>query len=297
MANIITTKKKFLIDRPEHRYGFSCNDTRVRVVDSETGEVIFEDKNKIIFPGSCFTARSHFDFGSAGYADVVPSYNTLMGLEGLSSDNPAAGQIVTEKAFLFCVGTDGCGPEAAQRYPVDYTKAMLPRDLVTDISLGYMIPFKFRTTNNDLSGAERDKYFGKRIENLSNTAAKCYAYYFKTFESDPKLIREFTDNTTITADTNLYYSTKTAEAQCYVELRLKITKDDFREYFSATVGINEAKWNSLSLCTGWKTTYTDKSGVEWPCYQNIRPMTKLHIPNESLIDTSKEYDIIYHIYY
>ena len=295
MSNIITTKKKFLIDKSESRYGFSCNDTKIYVVDPETGETIFTGHNKIIFPGSCFTARNHFDFGTAGYADVVPSYNTLMGLEGALSEEAPAG--MSEKVYLFCIGTDGCGPEAAQRYPVDYTKAMLPRDLVTDISLGYMIPFKFRTTNNDLNASERDKYFGRREENLDSSASKRIAYYFKEFETTPKLVREFTDGTSITSETNLYYSSKSTEAQCYVELRLKISKDDFREYFAATVGGNEAKWNSVSLCTGWKTTYTDKTGAEWPCYQNIRPLTKLHIPNESLIDTSKEYDIIYHIYY
>lgn len=295
MSDIITTKKKLLIDSAETQYGFSCNDTKIWVVDHETGETIFEGRNKVIFQGSCFTARSHFDFGTAGYADVVPSYNTMMGLEGNIVEQAPAG--ASEKVYLFCVGTDGCGPEAAQRYPVDYTKIMLPRDLVTDVSLGYMIPFKFRTTNNDLNASERNKYFGRREEQLQASSSKRIAYYFKEFESDPKLVREYVDSTTITADTNLYYSTKTTEAQCYVEMRLKISKDDFREYFAATVGGNEAKWNSVSLCTAWKSKYTDKTGTEWPCYQNIRPLTKLHIPNESLIDTSKEFDIIYHIYY
>lgn len=295
MSDIITTKKKFLIDRSESKYGFSCNNTWIVVKDNDTGEVIFEGGNKVIFPGSCFTARNHFDFGTAGYSDVVPSYNSLMNLDGAVIENAPAG--TSEKVYLFCIGTDGCGPESAQRYPVDYTKAMLPRDLVTDVSLGYMIPFKFRTTNNDLTALERSKYFGRREEQLDASSSKRIAYYFKEFETTPKLIREYTDGTTITSETNLYYSTKSTDAQCYVELKLKIAKDDFREYFAATVGGNEAKWNSVSLCTGWKTKYIDKTGAEWPCYQNIRPLTKLHIPNESLIDTSKEFDITYHIYY
>jgi hypothetical protein len=172
---------------------------------------------------------------------------------------------------------------------------MLPKDLVDDPTLGYMIPFRYQGPGNDLSSTLRQKYFGKRDEVLDGVTWS--AYYFKTFETSPVLYRKFTDDTVITKDTDIYHSTKSDEAQCYVELRLKITKEDFRDYFQHTIGLNEARWNSLSLCTAWPSTFTDSDGKQYTTYYRITPLTKLHIPNESLLDTSKEYDIIYHIYY
>ena len=75
-------------------------------------------------------------------------------------------------------------------------------------------------------------------------------------------------------------------------MSLRITKEDFRDYFKATTGINDAKVNSLSLCTAW---YTEDGGYKY--YQDIRPFTQLNIPNESLIDLTKGIDITYHIYF
>ena len=76
-------------------------------------------------------------------------------------------------------------------------------------------------------------------------------------------------------------------------MMLQVTKEDFRDYFSAVTGINDARINSISLLTAWYTT--DASGYKW--YQDIIPMTQLNIPNEPLIDLTKGIDITYHIYY
>ena len=75
-------------------------------------------------------------------------------------------------------------------------------------------------------------------------------------------------------------------------MQLKITKEDCRDYFIATTGINDARINSISLLTAWKKTI---DGYDY--YQDIRPLTELHFPNEPLIDMTKGLDIIYQIYY
>ena len=100
----------------------------------------------------------------------------------------------------------------------------------------------------------------------------------------------FTDGTII--DANLYDSQNETDAETFVEMNLRITKDDFRDYFRATTSINDAKINSISLLTAW---YNESSGYRW--YQDITPMTQLNIPNEPLIDLTKGIDITYHIYF
>ena len=73
---------------------------------------------------------------------------------------------------------------------------------------------------------------------------------------------------------------------------LRITKDDFRDYFRATSSINDARINSISILTAW---YISGAGYKW--YQDIIPLTQLNIPNEALIDLTKGIDITYHIYF
>ena len=80
--------------------------------------------------------------------------------------------------------------------------------------------------------------------------------------------------------------------ETFVEINLKITEEECREYFINTVGINEARINTISLCTAWKK---EINGKEY--YQDIRPLTKYNMPNEQLIELSKGLDIVYQIYY
>ena len=100
----------------------------------------------------------------------------------------------------------------------------------------------------------------------------------------------YTDGTII--DSTLYDSQNTSDAETFVEFMLRITKDDFRDYFRATSSINDARINSISILTAW---YNENSGYRW--YQDIIPLTQLNIPNEALIDLTKGIDITYHIYF
>ena len=148
----------------------------------------------------------------------------------------------------------------------------------------------------DKDTAFRSKYFGRRLETIGTTGATYIAYYFKKFETSPVLVRQYADGTTITKESDIYHSSKTDEAQCYIQLKLRITNEDCRDYFAQTIGANAARWNTLSLCTGIPATYTS-NGVTYNYYKNITPFAKLNIGNENLIDASKQYDISYQLYY
>lgn len=252
-----------------HKYG----DTEISVVNHETGEVIWRGHNKIILPGAGFTARSHFDLPRN---EVTPSYNTALGLENTVIETPDS----LEKVFLFCVGTDGCGRENSDVYDVNYAKWIMPESLV---------PFRYVPQNEDLDITLREKYFGRVL--VGNRVA----YYFKAFENTPEFVQQYIDGTPISS--NIYESEKTEEVESYVDIRLAVTKEDCRDWFIQGSSINDARINTISLCTAWAKYFEISTGEQVVYYQDIRPLTKLNIPNEALIDLTKGMDIIYHIYY
>jgi hypothetical protein len=127
-------------------------------------------------------------------------------------------------------------------------------------------------------------YYGRKVIGTR------VAYYFKAFESDPTWIQQYIDGTAI--DNTVYDNGNKMEIESFVELKLKVTKADCRDYFKQTTGINDARINTMSLLTCWAK---DFNGVKY--YQDIRPLTRLNIPNEALIDPTKGIDIIYQLYY
>lgn len=260
--------------------------TSIDIKNPETGEYIFKGlRNKVIIPGSGLIARKLFDLSDN---EVTPSYNEAL-VAGMytpattaapTTKSPGTNATVdNHKILLFCVGIDGCGDQNSQVYPVDYKKWIAPSDL---------IPFRYQLEGNDLSDELRDTYFG-RTEITDAQGLVYHAYYFKRFESAPKFIQQYIDSTPVSTD--IYENAKTDSAESYVELNLKITKQDIRDYFINTTGLDEARINSISLCSAYPV---EEGGYIY--FKDIRPVTKLNIPNESLIDVSKGIDIIYHIY-
>lgn len=237
----------------------------------DTGEVLYTTHNKVVIAGSQFVACKCFDLDELVH---LPTYN-----EDLTLDNSEAHGTEpqnTPKICLFGCGTQGCGKENSQVVPVKYTGRIAPA--------GDLVPFRYQLPQNDLSAELRAKYFGRKA------TGDRIAYYFKGFETDPVLKMRYVDGTVI--DAHLYDSENQTDAETFVEMSMRITKEDFRDYFRATTSINDARINSVSLLTAW---YTESGGYKW--YQDICPMTQLNIPNEPLIDLTKGIDITYHIYF
>ena len=149
-----------------------------------------------------------------------------------------------------------------------------------------MIPFRYQPIDNDLAPSMRERYFGRKTVNN-----EYYAYYFKTPETTAQMYAQYIDGTPI--DANVFNSSNRTEAEFYVQTILLITKDDCRDFFINTTGINTALVNQFSLCQAWKVT--DKDGNTW--YQDILPVTQFNMSNEPLIDLSKGIEITYQTYY
>lgn len=248
-------------------------DNKVIIRNGHTGEIIHEGTNKVTLAGSSFTAQKSLNI------DIpvnTPSYNAELGLENSVIEDPGVPGLRREhQVILFAVGNDGCGPEQNQVYDVKYESWIKPENL---------IPFRYRPLSNDLSDLERTTYFGRYT-----TETEAY-YYFKAFDLIPQFTQRYTDGTII--DEDIYSSMKPESVESFVQIKLKITDVDFREYFEHINDTSGYKINSLSLLTAWAKEIDGKT-----YYQDIRPYTKYHFPNESLLEETKMLDITYIIYY
>ena len=95
------------------------------------------------------------------------------------------------------------------------------------------------------------------------------------------------------------------KAQSYVEIHLKITKEDVREFFIAHKGLENAKINQIQLLSGWDKEVTitklDRAGnlktTNVQYLQDIRPFSLINIPTEIMSSRDKSISIIYTMFF
>lgn len=250
--------------------------TEVIIRDHDTGLELFRGSNKTLISGSEFIAMRMFDLHDKSF--VTPTYNNRLQLEN-TINNPNQEEILNNYfVHLFCLGTSGCNRESALKYEVDNKKWIDPAD---------MVPFQYVPEDKDLDADQRQVYFGRK----AIKDKKMVAYYFKKFDSDPTERKQLEDGTPI--DATIYDDQSELPAQIIVENTLVITKDDCRDYFINTTGINDARFNCISLCLAYKKENEDG----YTYYQDIRPATRINFPNKFLNDLGASWDIIYRIYF
>lgn len=280
---------------------------------NDSGERIWEPlHNRTVVAGAALTAMKLFSL-DRNVLDNTPTYDTILGLDQgangttyptisiKDADNNIIGSMPDETQRIicgFCVGQGGAGLDISDVFDVDYCSWITPDNLV---------PFKYPLQSGDM--VDEDMYKGKKGLTLSNGQLR-NAYYFKSFSNTPQLVQNYvstigTFSDSISANT-VYSNTASADkAQSYVELHLKITKDDCREFFIAHKGLENAKINQISLVTAWTKTVEvakmDQNGTivtkNYEYLQDVRPFSLLNIPNEILSDREKSISIIYTLYF
>lgn len=280
---------------------------------NDSGERIWEPlHNKTVIAGSALTAMKLFDF-DRNVLDNTPTYETMLG--GL--DNGATGTTypttiiknnsgatvgsihdeTQRKIIGFCVGQGGAGIDISDVFNVKYCDRISPDDI---------IPFRYPLASAD--DVDEDMYKGKKT--LTVNGQSRVAYYFKAFSNTPNLVQNYVSTIGSFSDAvqpgTVYTNTASADdAQSYVELHLKITKDDCREFFIAHKGLENAKINQISLVSAWTKTVTvsklNKSGSlttnTYEYFQDIRPFSLINISNEILSDISKSISVLYTLYF
>lgn len=259
--------------------------TRIILKDHDTGEILSDDSNKVLITGSLLNAC--YAFGISSNYEDIPSYNSDMHLD--NSLDPSTEPDNDNIVCLFCIDDSGCGTTATEVYEVNYTDRIEPSSIM---------PFRYVDADKDLDENLRKYYYGKKT---LNDGSNKIAYYFKAFDTTPQLHLRYTDGTQINMEE--IYTVDTAQmAECYVETRLRINRNDFRDYFEEVLGWDKARISSLSLCWGWYRQFVDGrdqygNDLVYKFYQTIRPYTKLNFPLNWLVDLTKAIDIIYRIYY
>ena len=287
--------------------------TKVEFFNDVTGERIYEPlHNRTVIAGAGLMAMKLFNFDRS-VLDTTPTYDTILELEnGASgstypstvikdSDGNVIGAVPDEcqrKIIGFCLGQGGAGLDISDVFPETYCSWIEPDNLV---------PFRYPLQSAD--NVDESMYKGKKGLTLSNGTQR-NAYYFKAFSNTPYVVQNYTSTIGTFSDSvnkETVYSNRSQadKAQTYVELHLKVTKDDCREFFIAHKGLENAKINQLSLVSAWTKSVdvtkldTDNisktKSIEY--FQDIRPFSILNIPTEILSDPEKSISIIYTLYF
>lgn len=261
-------------------------------------DTALENNNHALIPGKGTTRPQLYPYTQGILGSL---FDTNTEIDKLNEDKKAAYKYLSRRVNLFCVGIDGCGLEASRVFKVQNTKWIAPwgyanynngnGTTITDVE-NCLIPFKYRTSNADLTDTNRETYFGRSIDNTNNIS-----YYFKGFDATPQLIRRYADDSAdLEGVDDVWKDTRTSEAETVVQLKMSISNTDCREYFNTNFGLSSGRINTISLCSSIPCVYKD-NGVERLEYIDIRPFTKFNFPNESLVDYSKGIGISYYLYY
>lgn len=235
-------------------------------------EKIFDEENQIVIGGALFILEKVFGVEPNLYVDYL---NNIMGIatDGMSNDLYADTYVC-----LFGVGVGGCGDSIRSVKDVNFVE----REIFE------MVPF--RITDEDLNPSEQKKYFFK-MEKDNKTH-----YYLKTFEQQPVIKALWKDSDDQDEDgseveAGVHESTRTEPIETFVEMILKITKKDVRDYFELYGDIEQCRINSIGLFTGAKRNLSDGTTD----YQQVKLFSKLNIPNE-MLTLKKDLTIVYRIY-
>lgn len=260
--------------------------TKITFRNHDTGEVLGEYHNKVVITGSQANACALF-----GLDKLVnfPTYNTEMGLD--NSDNESETPKNDSIVCLFCVADSGCGTTPKDVLVANYTGRLKPAPAnptsINDFDSSMIMPFRYVDTDSDIDDDLRQYYFGRKtFTNLGKIG-----YYFKRFDTQPQLHLVYADGTPITSD--MYNVDSDQLAECYVDMRLRITRLDFRDYFENVLGWDKARISSLSLCLAWYDDTIDN----YVYYQDITPYTVLNFSYQPLVDATMAVDVEYQVYY
>ena len=248
------------------------------------GTKVFETENMIVLGGGLFTLNKLFNVTPNLEVDYLENFLTGFNPEYGSGLNTAASSSTESPIVcLFGVGTGGASDTINSTFDVKYWEREVQG----------MIPF--RQTDLALAADEVDKYwFKSKTTDTPNNIEKT-RYYLKSFETDPEIKalwldsgEEGVDGSEVQNNVHLTPSSSSTPIETFVELTLKISKNDIQEYFADTQNVGIARINTIGLFTGIKVSATDPStGLTHTDYRHVKLFSKLNINNEVLQITGR----------
>lgn len=245
---------------------------------TQFGETVFETENMIVLGGSLFTLEKVFGINSPLVTRDLRDITALPSIDAPINHNKDT------YVCLFGVGIGGAGESLTDVKDVEYYE-----DTIMD-----MIPF--RQTEIPLSTEEASKYWFKKPVTIDIDGGQIQktAYYLKRFETVPEIhvlwrdAEGDEDGSEVGSNVHETPSTNTTPIETFIEMTLKITKKDAREFFDDNGNIEATRINSIGLFTGVRGDGDDD-------FQQVKLFSKLNINNEILV-LAKDLTISYRIY-
>ena len=286
--------------------------SKIEAFDAVSGEPFFEPiHNRTVIAGAALSLQKMFSLNRS-CLNNTPTYDSVLELDDAASDTdyPAVNILNNERTVIgsipdetqrcirgFCIGNGGSGTDPASPFHENYASWIAPDNLV---------PFRYVLQSAD--NIDENIYKGRKTITLSNNQIRS-AYYFKEFSNTPELVQNYISTVQSYDDlitpNNVYASSKGADkAQSFVELHLKVSAADCREFFITHSGLEQAKINQISLVTAWTKTitrakYDSSTGMNqnhtYEVYQQIRPFSLCNFP-QIILDNDKVVSIIYTLY-
>jgi hypothetical protein len=276
----IKTKDEKSITSGRKRGSGSYIDTDV-IFKNRMGEEIFRKSNIILVGGRRFTLEKLFNITPNDAQRIT--LNNIFHVNENEPELQGVGPRREKAVCLFGVGRGGS----------NLTFGSVKNPNAREYGLYDMVPMRYVDASNDLTTEEREKYYLRVVEGDK------VAYYLKRFELEPRIVMkvgeqeyvpDLSDNNPVSTIGELI---ERDDVDCYVELQLKVSADDVREFYEATEGLETARVNELSLMAGYQP---DHAAGTWVDYLGIEAFSKLTFNNEPLDDQTKELNIIYRIY-
>lgn len=253
--------------------------TRLTARD-EFGQLLFDrEENMTVLGGAIFTLEKLWGIRSSLTIDTINNIDAINAAAQDTTTALTAGNLVC----MWGIGIGGSGDAFGSVNTVHVYEREIGANGTTTTE---MIPF--RAVNTALSTADKAKYF---LAKAGTTSGYTF-YYGKTFESTP-FIRSLWQNGADGADgteitTPPHASGSSLGIDTFVEMALKISATDVREWFTLNNNIAKCRINTIGLFTGEKNT----AGTD---YQNVKMFSKFNFDNEPLNNT-KEINFTYRIY-
>lgn len=238
-------------------------------------EIAFDESNQILIGGALFVLEKVFGVQSPLAVDY------LNNIKGIATGGPPVTDIYPKDnvVCLFGVGIGGSGDTIGTVNNVDFKQREIPSMIA------------FRVTDETLDLADQEKYWFKKLDTDSGKTS----YFLKTFETAPVIKVLWKDGEGdedgTEVEPNVHNSPRTDHIETFVEMVLKVSKKDCREFFEEAGIIEEARINSIALFTGVKS---DVGGGQFD-YKQVKTFSMLNINNEMLTN-QKDLTLIYRIY-
>lgn len=202
---------------------------------------------------------------------------------------------------LFGIGITGPGENNVSVRKVGYRETDIEMTVNTADGVldGMMLPFRF--TESELDPNERQMYFGKRLDNETGKTG----YYLKRFESIPEIKHIWRSKDAqhgsrtpdiVATNETVWDQTRDDALKSLIEIHLKITESDIKEFFIHKLDQPEAaRFNTIALYDGRYSEVGKPGDQQFGDYCNVRLFSKLNIPTEP-VSLEKDLEFIYRIY-